>query len=150
LKNMPKLILLPIGISMLFGCLFWVLDGIIQFYFFSDWVRLLIVEGPETLWESIILKVPTHSLIVRVTFVAATLIGGLLGAGYFLSLHRSRQELAEAEKALHESEEKYRNIVENVGDWVWEIGPDGRYTYVSPVIKKVLGYDPDEVLGKYT
>ncbi len=148
MKNIPNRLLFPIGISVLFGCLFWVLDGVIQFYFFSDWVRLLIVEGPETLWESIILKVPTHSLIIRSTFMTAAFIGGLLAAGYFLSLHRSRQELAKAEKALQESEEKYRDIVENVGDWVWEIGPDGRYTYASPVVKQVLGYEPAEVIGK--
>lgn len=138
----------PIGISVLFGCLFWVLDGVIQFYFFSDWVRLLIVEGPETLMESIISKVPTHSLIVRITFLAAAMTGGLLGAGYFLSLKRSRQELGEAEKALHESEEKYRDIVENVGDWVWEFDANGQYTYSSPVVKQVLGYEPAEVIGK--
>ena len=80
MKKLPARAIYPIGISILFGCLFWVMDGVIHFYFFSDFIRLLIVEGPETLMESIILKVPAHSLIVRVSFLVMSLAGGLMGA----------------------------------------------------------------------
>lgn len=31
---------------------------------------------------------------------------------------------------------------------VWEIDKDGMYTYVSPVVESVLGYRPDEMIGK--
>ena len=50
--------------------------------------------------------------------------------------------------ALHESEEKFRNLVEKISDWVWEIDGNGVYTYVSPKIRDLLGYEPEEVRGR--
>jgi PAS domain S-box-containing protein len=56
--------------------------------------------------------------------------------------------LAEAEAALRESEERYRTLLETVSDWVWEVDENAAYTFVSPKIKDMLGYEPGEVLGK--
>ncbi len=53
-----------------------------------------------------------------------------------------------AETALGESKERYRALVETTFDWVWEVDAEGRYTYVSPKIQDLLGYAPEEVLGK--
>ena len=52
------------------------------------------------------------------------------------------------EKKLAESEEKYRALVESSSDFIWEIDPDGVYSYVSPKIKDMMGYKPSEVTGK--
>jgi PAS domain S-box-containing protein len=52
------------------------------------------------------------------------------------------------EVALRESEEMYRALVETVSDWVWEVDENVVYTFVSPKIRDLLGYDPGEVLGK--
>lgn len=49
---------------------------------------------------------------------------------------------------LVESESRFRNLVESTGDWIWEVDADARYTYVSPQVQELLGYAPDEVLGK--
>ena len=49
---------------------------------------------------------------------------------------------------LQENEERYRSLVETSFDWIWEIGPDGRYTYASPRVRELLGYAPEEVLGR--
>jgi PAS domain S-box-containing protein len=54
----------------------------------------------------------------------------------------------ETENRLRESELRFRNLVESINDWFWEVDPDGVYTYVGPQIKTLLGYDPEEVLGK--
>jgi PAS domain S-box-containing protein len=54
----------------------------------------------------------------------------------------------EAEKALHESRERFRNLAETTSDWVWEVDVNGTYTYANPKIRDLLGYDPEEVLGK--
>ncbi len=53
-----------------------------------------------------------------------------------------------AEKALKQSEERFRNLVETSSDWVWEIDENGVYTYASPKIRDILGYEPQEILGK--
>jgi len=57
-------------------------------------------------------------------------------------------ELKKTEKALRESMERFRDLTETTSDWVWEVDKDSRYTYVSPKIRDVLGYYPDEIIGK--
>lgn len=55
---------------------------------------------------------------------------------------------AEAEAALRESEERYRTLVDTVSDWVWEVDENVVYTFVSPRVRDLLGYEPGEILGK--
>jgi two-component system, cell cycle sensor histidine kinase and response regulator CckA len=54
----------------------------------------------------------------------------------------------EAENALYRSEQRFRSLVEAIPDWIWETDADGRYTYASPKVMDLLGYEPAEVLGK--
>ncbi len=54
----------------------------------------------------------------------------------------------QAEAALKESEEKYKTLVEATSDIIWEVDTEGRFTFVSPKIKDLLGYEVDEVVGK--
>ncbi len=51
-------------------------------------------------------------------------------------------------EALRESEEKFRSLVETTSDWIWEVDADGVYTYASPRVYDLLGYEPEEVLGR--
>lgn len=53
-----------------------------------------------------------------------------------------------AKEALRKSEEKYRELVENINDVLYAIDRQGVITYVSPVIESVLGYGADELIGK--
>jgi len=61
---------------------------------------------------------------------------------------RDITEHRRAEEALQESEERFRSLVESTSDWVWEVDAQGVYTYVSPQIRNLLGYSPEEVIGK--
>jgi formate hydrogenlyase transcriptional activator len=53
-----------------------------------------------------------------------------------------------AEETLLRSEVRFRNLVETTADWVWETDANGVYTYASPRIRDLLGYEPEEVIGK--
>ena len=53
------------------------------------------------------------------------------------------------EEALRESEKRFRDIIENAAEWIWEVDAEGNFTYASPVTEKVLGYKPEELLDKY-
>ena len=53
-----------------------------------------------------------------------------------------------AETALKESEEKFRDLAETLPDLIWETDGTGAYSYVSPRIKELLGYEVSEALGK--
>jgi PAS domain S-box-containing protein len=54
----------------------------------------------------------------------------------------------EAKDALQESERRFRSLVEATSDWMWEVDSNGRYTYASPKIKELLGYVPEQIIGK--
>ncbi len=49
---------------------------------------------------------------------------------------------------LRVSEERFRDMVENSPDWFWEFDREANFTYVSPRIKDLLGYETEEILGK--
>ncbi|OPX64127.1 MULTISPECIES: PAS domain S-box protein [unclassified Methanoregula] len=53
-----------------------------------------------------------------------------------------------AQDALRESEEKFRTLVETTSDFIWEVDTTGKYTYVSPQVSRILGYEPGELIGK--
>ena len=48
--------------------------------------------------------------------------------------------------ALVESRQRYKDLVEISSDFAWEIGPDGRFVFVSP--KGALGHAADELIGR--
>ena len=53
-----------------------------------------------------------------------------------------------ADEMLLESKLRYQDLIESTSDWVWEVNADGRYTYVSPRVRDLLGYEPEEILNK--
>lgn len=86
---------------------------------------------------------------------------GILALVSLLSLYSIRQSLkADREKqrifrerevllkSLEESKERFRNLLETTSDWIWETDQAGRYTYSSPQVKDLLGFEPAEVLNR--
>jgi len=57
-------------------------------------------------------------------------------------------ERVQAEMALRQSEERFRQVAENAREWIWEVDAEGLYTYASPVVEKILGYRPEEIEGQ--
>ncbi|MFA6119925.1 MAG: EAL domain-containing protein [Sideroxydans sp.] len=57
-------------------------------------------------------------------------------------------ERKQAELALQISEKRFADIVAASADWVWEVDATGHYTYVADSVHEILGYTPQEIIGK--
>jgi diguanylate cyclase (GGDEF)-like protein/PAS domain S-box-containing protein len=57
-------------------------------------------------------------------------------------------ERKRAEAALAEREQRFRDVVEASGEYVWETDAQWRYTYLSERVEAVLGYPRAELLGR--
>ena len=62
----------------------------------------------------------------------------------FIDVTEQRKMVA----ALAESERRFRLLAENAGDLITSIDPRGIRTYVSPSCRILLGYEPDELIGR--
>jgi two-component system, cell cycle sensor histidine kinase and response regulator CckA len=66
----------------------------------------------------------------------------------FLAVERDISKRKQSEKALQESEVRFKQVAESAGEWIWEVDANGLYTFSSPVVEKILGYRPEEIVGK--
>ncbi|HWQ67596.1 MAG TPA: PAS domain S-box protein [Methanospirillum sp.] len=57
-------------------------------------------------------------------------------------------ELAQLQEALQISEIKFRTIIETIPDVIWDIKPDGSFSYVSPRSVDMFGFPPEELIGR--
>src|SRR5882757_1405557 len=122
-------------------------------------------DGPLALQIARRLRPDTPFIFVSGTIGEERAIEALqLGAvDYVLKDHRARlvpaieRALKEAEdrdarrwalRRLEASEERFRSIAEATQEWIWEIDRQGVYTFSSPAVETILGYKPNDLLGK--
>jgi len=67
-----------------------------------------------------------------------------------LKLKKEMEDRKVTEEALRESEERFRDISHSMADWIWEVDKYGKYTFTSGNVKEILGYEPEELIGKTT
>ncbi len=81
-----------------------------------------------------------------VAYLSASILknedGEVIGA---MGVSRDISELKKAELALKESEEKYRDLLENATDLIQSVGMKGEVNYVNSEWKRVLGYSNSEI-----
>ena len=71
----------------------------------------------------------------------------VLGETCILSITKDTSIRQKMEKALGESEKKYRDLVEKIPDGIIEISNDGSFSYTSPAVEQLFGYSSSELLG---
>ena len=69
-----------------------------------------------------------------------------LPTGEVVALYNDITERKKAEIKILESEEKYRLLADNVNDVIFVLDMNLNYTYVSPSVKILRGFEPAEVL----
>ena len=63
----------------------------------------------------------------------------------FHAVARNITEIKHAEQALKQSEEQYRQLVENANDLIYETDAAGYFRYLNPAAEKLSGYSIDEM-----
>lgn len=71
--------------------------------------------------------------------------GTILGV---LGIGRDITERKKAEAGLRQSEERFRALSDNVGEWIWEVDCEGIYRYSNAAVTQMLGYRPEELVGR--
>lgn len=103
----------------------------------SDYVRDLPLRlrrrdgGSAELWFSVTVRRDSRGRVVGYQAIA-----------------RNVTEERRAARQLKESERHFRDLIENSTDLVTVIGIDGRITYLGPSLERLLGYRPEEMLGR--
>lgn len=68
--------------------------------------------------------------------------------GHAKEREKYERELAEREAEIHKREENYRSLIDASFDLVLRIDMHGAFTYISPTIEDLLGYEPEEYIGR--
>lgn len=63
-------------------------------------------------------------------------------------LHHSRME-QERQSGLMQKEEIYRLLVENVNEAIFQLNPEGYFTYISPASERISRYKVEDIVGKH-
>ena len=110
-------------------------------------IIIFIAEAMIMLGLSLIEPITSTGLEVIIDAVTLTLTTSL--AIFFWVINPYINERKQVEKELQESEQRFRQVSENSAEWIWEIDAEGRYTYSNSIVIDMLGYQPEELNGRY-
>ncbi len=65
-----------------------------------------------------------------------------------IAINHDITELQQAQRAITESEVRYRLLAENISDVIAKMNPDGICTFITPSCYALLGYTPAELIGQ--
>ena len=119
-----------VGIAILFGCLYWILDAIIDY--------LIFYPNQGNILDLLILKVPPQELFSRSAFLLACLLGGVL-------LWKFISGRMESEQALNLAEHRFKLVVELSPYPIAIIDSNYVFEYLNPRFTETFGYTTEEI-----
>jgi PAS domain S-box-containing protein len=72
---------------------------------------------------------------------------GTRGRG-ILGISRDITDRHHAEQALRESEQRFRDVAEAAGEYIWEVDPEGRYTFLTSRVEQILSRPRSQIIGR--
>lgn len=111
----------------------------------QDNIRRVVDHGPVRVQERKYLKRDGTIVDAEVTGTALEYQGKRCVA----ILLRDVTERKQVQEALRKSEERFRDIANRIPDWIWEVDENWVYTYSNQSVERILGFRPDEIIGKF-
>lgn len=124
----------------------------------SELRRLVTEARAGTLARGVVSYTPCEpglaTIPLELTFTPVTdhrgIVVVLVAEAINIADRRAAEAIIEAKsRALSESEARFRALAENTSDLVCLHDPNGFYQYLSPSVRKLLGYEPTELLGTH-
>jgi len=104
------------------------------------------LQGLKTIYQVEVLRLDGQRRWIMVTATPQYDSNGTFTGTFGIFRDMTKNKVAEAR--IKESEERLSAIVNLTNDYIWEIDPQWRYTYISSKVYDILGYRPEELLGK--
>ena len=83
--------------------------------------------------------------------IAGQIAGAIENAHLFEETQIALVERQRSEEAFRQAEEKYRSIVQNSIDGIFQTTPDGHYISVNPALARIYNYDsPESLMAELT
>jgi diguanylate cyclase (GGDEF)-like protein/PAS domain S-box-containing protein len=80
----------------------------------------------------------------QLVWMLPALLGALLFCAFTAMVVRARDR---GDRAIRDSEARFRDIAAAASDWIWETDADLRLTYVSEQCRQLLGTEPQALVG---
>ncbi|MBS3737156.1 PAS domain S-box protein, partial [Candidatus Bipolaricaulota bacterium] len=131
-----------IKVSVLLGSLLWIMDGVLDYFFFYEGSFLGLTFT----------NIPPHELYIRLFWFGGLLVTGLFASWIINDKEEALADKREVEKFLRQSEEKYQQIFNNANDAMYlheltEEGMPGQFIEVNDGACEMLGYSREELLS---
>jgi PAS domain S-box-containing protein len=118
---------------------YWIVDSVYEYSQYNRNLRFLLFQEPLSLWDCLAVNIPPRAMFDRTSFIVATLVGGFL-------FSRLLRQYNLRDRALGESEKKYRGLVDLSFDGILVEAEDGSVLDCNPAGRQMFGYTREEML----